>query len=63
MNSFGRIFRISILGESHGPAVGVVIDGCPAGIPIAPDDFESTWAGEKAGQKVLHRGQRKTCPT
>ena len=39
MNSIGTIFRISIFGESHGPAIGVVIDGCPAGIEIRPDDF------------------------
>ena len=32
MNSFGRTFRLSILGESHGPCVGIVIDGCPAGL-------------------------------
>jgi chorismate synthase len=51
MNSFGRIFRISILGESHGPAVGVVIDGCPAGIPLAPGDFEYDLGRRKSGAK------------
>ncbi len=49
MNSFGRIFRISILGESHGPAVGVVIDGCPAGIPLTPADFEHDIGRRKSG--------------
>src|SRR5882672_7253877 len=39
MNSFGRIFRISIFGESHGESVGVNIDGCPAGLPLAVEDF------------------------
>ncbi len=39
MNSFGRIFRVSILGESHGEVVGVLIDGCPAGLSIKHDDF------------------------
>ncbi len=39
MNSFGRIFRISIFGESHGPALGLVIGGCPPGIPVSVDDF------------------------
>ncbi len=51
MNSFGRIFRISILGESHGPVVGVVIDGCPAGIPLAPGDFEYDLGRRKSGAK------------
>lgn len=39
MNSFGRIFRVSIFGESHGPCVGVVVDGCPAGLPVTVQDF------------------------
>jgi chorismate synthase len=51
MNSFGRIFRISILGESHGPAVGVVIDGCPAGIPLIQADFEYDLGRRKSGAK------------
>ncbi len=41
MNSFGRIFRISIYGESHGREVGVLIDGCPAGLPLISDDMLS----------------------
>lgn len=39
MNSFGRLFRVSIFGESHGPAVGIIIDGCPAGLELTEDDF------------------------
>lgn len=39
MNTFGTIFRISIFGESHGPATGVTIDGCPAGIRVEAADF------------------------
>ena len=34
MNSMGRIFRVSIYGESHGPGVGIIIDGCPPGITL-----------------------------
>lgn len=49
MNSFGRIFRISIFGESHGPQVGVVIDGCPAGISLTVDDFITDLERRKAG--------------
>jgi len=39
MNSYGVIFRVSIFGESHGPAIGIIIDGCPPGIKIQPEDF------------------------
>jgi len=38
-NSFGTIFRITTWGESHGPAIGVVIDGCPAGLELAEQDL------------------------
>jgi chorismate synthase len=51
MNSFGRIFRISIFGESHGPGVGILIDGCPAGIPLTPDDFNADLSRRKSGAK------------
>ncbi|MBN8489275.1 MAG: chorismate synthase, partial [Burkholderiales bacterium] len=47
--SFGRIFRVHIFGESHGPAVGVTIDGCPAGIPLSAEDFEKDIERRKAG--------------
>jgi chorismate synthase len=39
MNTFGRLFRVSIFGESHGPVVGVVVDGCPAGVELRASDF------------------------
>jgi chorismate synthase len=39
MNSFGVVFRVSLFGESHGPAIGVTIDGCPPGISINTEDF------------------------
>jgi len=39
MNSFGRHFRVHIFGESHGPCVGVTIDGCPPGMPLSEADF------------------------
>ncbi|MCX7857802.1 MAG: chorismate synthase [Deltaproteobacteria bacterium] len=40
MNTFGRLFRITIIGKSHGEIVGVVIDGCPTGLPLTIDDFK-----------------------
>lgn len=51
MNSFGRIYKISIFGESHGKAVGIVVDGCPPGIPLAEEDLEADLARRKSGAK------------
>jgi chorismate synthase len=39
LNSFGRIFRIHIFGESHGESVGITVDGCPAGLSLKAEDF------------------------
>ena len=49
MNSFGRTFRVSIFGESHGIQIGAVIDGCPAGIPLTEDDLKDDFARRRAG--------------
>lgn len=49
MNSFGRIFKVSIFGESHGESVGVNLDGCPAGLSIQPDDFVADIERRKGG--------------
>ena len=51
MNSFGRVFRISIFGESHGPAIGVTVDGIPAGIAISLDDFLPDISRRRGGLK------------
>jgi chorismate synthase len=51
MNSFGRIFKISIFGESHGKAVGIVVDGCPPGITLAEKDLEADLARRKSGAR------------
>lgn len=51
MNSFGRIFRVSIFGESHGNCVGINIDGCPAGLPLGVDDFAVDIERRKPGAK------------
>ena len=51
MNSFGRIFRVSIFGESHGECVGINIDGCPAGLPLNLDDFTVDIDRRKSGAK------------
>ena len=51
MNAFGRLFRISILGESHGPCVGILIDGCPAGLSISEGEFASDLERRRGGRK------------
>ncbi len=51
MNSFGRIFRVSIFGESHGESVGVNIDGCPAGLPLTVEDFVEDIERRKGGKQ------------
>lgn len=51
MNSFGRIFRISIFGESHGPVAGVLIDGVPAGLPLKAEDFLPDLERRKGGMQ------------
>ncbi len=51
MNSIGKIFRISIFGESHGESVGFVIDGCPAGVPLKHSDFNFDLSRRKSGAK------------
>ncbi len=49
MNTFGRIFRVHIFGESHGECVGINIDGCPAGIALSIADFSADIDRRKAG--------------
>jgi chorismate synthase len=39
-NSFGKLFTVTTFGESHGPAIGCVIDGCPPGLPISAEEFK-----------------------
>lgn len=51
MNNFGRIFRLSIFGESHGKGVGITIDGCPAGIPLTEEDLMHDLGRRKSGAR------------
>jgi chorismate synthase len=53
MNTFGHLFRITTFGESHGPAVGVVIDGCPPGLRLNGDDFNRDLERRKTGQSSI----------
>jgi chorismate synthase len=62
MNSFGRIFRIHIFGESHGKAVGVTIDGCPPGISLTEEDFSNDLGRRKSGAKGTTPRQEDDTP-
>jgi chorismate synthase len=63
MNRFGTLFSVSIFGESHGESVGVVIDGCPPGIPLAVEDFiEDTMRRKGGTQKGVTPRQEEDLP-
>jgi chorismate synthase len=52
-NTFGKLFTISTWGESHGAAVGVVIDGCPPRLPLAESDIQADLDRRKPGQSAI----------
>ena len=58
-SSFGTIFRITTWGESHGKALGVVIDGCPAGLPLCEDDIQSYLNRRKPGTSSITTPRRE----
>ncbi len=59
-NSFGTIFRVTTWGESNGKALGVVVDGCPSGVPISEEDIQKELDRRKPGtNKVVSPRQEK----
>lgn len=63
MNTFGRIFRMHIFGESHGESAGLVIDGCPAGLDLTIEDFLADLERRKGGtQKGTTPRQEEDLP-
>lgn len=52
-SSFGRIFRLTTWGESHGPALGVVVEGCPAGLPLTVEDIQLQLDRRRVGQSAV----------
>jgi chorismate synthase len=57
-NSFGKLFTVTTFGESHGPAIGCVIDGCPPGLPLVQDEFRHD-LDRRATGKSRHTSQRR----
>jgi chorismate synthase len=53
MNTYGTLFRITTFGESHGPAIGVVVDGCPAGLTVDESFIQQELARRKPGQSKI----------
>ena len=49
-NTFGTIFKLTTFGESHGEAIGAVIDGCPPKIPLTPNDIQNELDRRKPGK-------------
>ncbi len=58
-STFGTIFRITTWGESHGKALGVVIDGCPAGLPLCEEDIQQYLNRRKPGQSAVTTSRRE----
>ena len=52
-NSFGKLFKITTFGESHGAALGVIVEGCPAGLQIDPDQIRDEMQRRKPGQSKI----------
>ena len=61
-STYGQVFRITTYGESHGKGIGVVIDGCPAGIPITEEDIAIDLDRRRPGQSAIVT-QRKESDT
>jgi chorismate synthase len=62
MNTFGVVFRLSLFGESHGPAIGVVIDGCPTGISLSAEDFLPDLRRRQSGSVGTTKRQEPDLP-
>ncbi|HXT96821.1 MAG TPA: chorismate synthase [Polyangia bacterium] len=58
-NSFGTMFRVTTFGESHGPGVGVVIDGCPPRLPIAVEEIQRELDRRRPGQSAITTQRRE----
>src|SRR3977135_2650096 len=58
-NTFGHLFRVPPFGESHGPAIGCVVDGCPAGIPLTAADIQPFLDKRRPGQSRFTTQRRE----
>src|SRR6188472_2777402 len=58
-NTIGHLFRVTTWGESHGPAIGCVIDGCPPGIALAAEDIQVFLDKRRPGQSRFTTQRRE----
>jgi chorismate synthase len=58
-NTFGQLFRLTTWGESHGPGVGCVVDGCPAGLPISEADIQRDLDRRRVGQSRVSSARQE----
>ncbi len=58
-NTFGKLFCISTWGESHGPGIGVTIDGCPPGVPVVKEDIQRELDRRRPGQSSITTQRRE----
>ena len=58
-NSFGHLFRVTTWGESHGPALGCVVDGCPPGVALSEADIQPWLDARKPGQSRFTTQRRR----
>src|SRR4026207_1129599 len=59
-NTFGHLFRVTTFGESHGPALGCVVDGCPPGIQLTAAEIQAYLDKRKPGQSRFTTQRRET---
>ena len=59
LNTFGHLFRVTTWGESHGPALGAVVDGCPPGVPVAAEALQVWLDRRKPGQNKFTTQRRE----
>lgn len=59
-SSFGTLFRLSTFGESHGAAVGVIVDGCPAGLPLSVEEIQRDLDRRRVGQSRMSSARKES---
>jgi len=58
-NSYGKLFTITSFGESHGKCIGVIVDGCPAGLPLTETDFQADLSRRRAGNNPASTSRKE----